>query len=733
MSSGPDNPAPAAPGSAGSAQPGPDSPQPQSQAAGGAQGVVPGPGDGQSERGASSYSDVKGRVGGKELEQQQEYLNRARTDFQGNQINAVYVNGNYGLLFGQGDTRIKARKVTPEELTEPFIRTAAIERLAGSIGDQPIIVLQGPQGYGKGAALVRTLSERSTGNAPLFFLDPSTDLATFTCENLPERAVLILQDLPESAADRFDDYAAKRIEGELRGKDCRLAITTGRGARLATRNSGILVIELDVRPDPRDVFRKHLGELLIGRVSRKDLLGWPGVAALVDAQLDADCSLADAQRLATLLSRATDNPETAAARVRAQMTEYADERVAQWFRRLPSLKVHCAAISLAVLNGLSREVIGHEAQVLEKIIMPAPDAPNAMPVANPFAADSAISPAMLEARVVTETQQRDEGLVVVQAMSYREPGYPGRVLRYVWREHDDGRAAIVEWLRYLGRSPDLKVRVRAATAVGVLACEAMEYLYNEIIDSWAHANKEEARDSAAIALGPPADDPQLRNTIRELVGQWAKPESSWQLRATAARAYGRTLGLTSPTSALRGLARLAEESDLDLDVMIAVGNSYCELVLEGTTPLSVRVIGEVERLAADRKRPRQATGRLTLLGLSTLRGAPPDLGEWDSRLGAWPTLLLLAAANPQLAESAARLWQLSLHDPDIGDMVTASLDDWAQDAETNAELRQALVSFLHWIAADPRSRHAILRRAHVWGARDGKAPKTGRSVVEGQR
>ena len=135
--------------------------------------------------------------------------------------------------------------------------------------------------------------------------------------------------------------------------------------------------------------------------------------------------------------------------------------------------------------------------------------------------------------------------------------------------------------------------------------------------------------------------------------------------------------------------------------MIAVGNSYCELVMEGTTALSLRVLREVERLAADRKRDLQVTGRLTLLGLSWLRGAPQQLSEHEDRLKNWPTLLLLALARADQAEPAARLWQLSLHDPLVGEMAAGSLDGWAEAAEDDGELRRAVVSFLQWIAADP--------------------------------
>jgi hypothetical protein len=743
MSSSPDNAGqpPGNPGAQGS--PGPDHAQPSP---GGSQNLPRGSGDAArtpdstaapspvgsrgGHAGGRSYADAANQVGGGQLFEQNRVHNRALADLQGNQVGGdIFFGDKFELSFGQGGTRIRVRRITAEEFTEPFVRTPALDGLGASVSDQPLVVLQGPRGHGKCAALVRTLRRGLRDGAVMFYLDPLTNLATFSCAEVPEDSVLILQDLPESAADCLDTYAVERVQSELRARGCRLGITTSKAANLTTLSSGFLVLELEARPSPRQVFDRHLSELLLGTgVTRDAVLSWPDVRAMLDVQLGPDCSLADAARLATMLFRARDKPETAARRVRTQMTEYADEKVAQWFRKLDSLKAQCMAISLAVLNGLSREMIAREAQLLEARILPAPDAANAPAVTNPFGADAAISPSLLQAKVVTETGMTTHGPIVVRTMSYLEQGYPGQVLRYVWREHDDGRPALVDWLRHMGRSSDLAVQVRAATAVGVLACEAMDYIHSQIILDWACDDESVVRTSAAIALGPPASDPLVRDTVRSLVADWAKEGSLWPLRATAARTYGRSIGLNSPTLALRELARLAEIDDLAL--MIAISNSYCELVLDGTTPLSVRVLGEIEKLAADRTREKQIVGRLSLLGLSYLRGAPSVLNEHNSRFRLWPTLLAFGLANDRVAAAAGRLWGLSLNDPDVGSSVTESLDDWARAAEDIGELRPAFVSLMREVARDERARRAVLRRAQFWSNRNGKAPKTGHSVIE---
>jgi hypothetical protein len=712
---GPQQPAPAGPGNSGTPDPG----------------AAPPAGGGRGDHGGKpSYADAASQVGGGQLFEQTREHNRALADLQSNQIGGdVFFGDKFELSFGQGGTRLKVRRITAEEVREPFVRTHALDHLIANVRGQHLIVVHGPRGYGKCAALNRALSRDLRDDASMFYLDPATDLAQFSCAEVPENSVLILQDLPEHAADRLDSYTVGRIQSELRTRSCRLGITTSKGANLTTFSADFLLVELETRPSPRQVFDRHLSELLLGTGITKDAaLNWPDIIALLDAQLGQDCSLADASRLATMVFRARNEPETAAVRVRVQMTEYWDEKVAQWFRKLDSLKAQCMAISLAVLNGLPREVVGQAAGLLESQILPHPDAANAPPVANPFGVEAAVSPSLLRAKVVTETRMTTHGPITFRALSYLERGYPGQVLRYVWREHDGGRAALVDWLRHLGRSPDLPVRVRAATAVGVLACEAMDYMYGQIIMDWARDDDPAIRSSAAIALGPPADDATVRDTVRSVVADWAKEDSAWSLRATAARTYGRSIGLNSPSLAMRQLSRLAEVDNLML--MIAVSNSYCELALDGTAPLASRVIGEIEKLADDRMRERQVAGRLCLLGLSYLRGTPPSLNDQDSRFRRWPTLLALSLTSPRFTAAAARLWQLSLNDPDLGTLVTASLDDWALAAEDINELRSAFRSLMRKVGADERARRAVLRRAVLWSGRQGKAPKTGLCIIE---
>lgn len=715
---GPGGPAPEAGAAADGAGPNPQEP------ADGRRGMADGRGFAEARQVAANLTD------------QRRATQRALTDFDSNSIaGSVYAGNTFNLAFGQGAAAVRASKVPEEDRFALFVPGPGADRLGKALEDQPLIILHGPPGAGKQAAVIWAFRRHLDDDVPMFHLHPETDLTAFTGAGLPDRSALIIADLPQAAADRLDEHALRHLEGELRARAMRLAITTSRFAGGAASGPGCLAFRFDERPGPREVFERHLAQRLLGSpVTKEDVLTWPGVAGLVSTSLTGDCALADAARLARLLSEARDDPARAAQTVGARENEYTDERIAQWFRGLPTLKAHCTAISLAVLNGESREVIAHEAARLERRILPSPDAPNAPAFSNPFGTSAAISPATLHARIADETRETEQGPVFIQSMSYLESGYPGRVLRHAWTAYDDGRSAIVEWLRSLGRSASLPVRVRAATATGVLARTAFDFLYDEVIRPWAQDFNDEIRESAAIALRPSAEDPVLAPTIRAVIEAMADQGNNWRLHATAARAWGGFLGAGDPRTALSMLASLAEEDDLD--VMMSVAKSYAELAVDGPVTRSIHVLNEIIRVSTDRTREKQVTGRLTLLGLSYQRGAPPALARHEERLKDWPTLLLLALGNQTVADQVARLWQVTLPDRDLGSMALDSLDEWAQTAEEGKrDLRDSFVRFACWIADDDRARLAVLRRAELWATDGGRragapaAPETGRALL----
>lgn len=634
-------------------------------------------------------------------------------------------------LIGRAGSTFRAYQVSAEERASAFVEPPQFADLERSADGQVIVVLSGPVGHGKGTVLLRLLTGGPSGADAVFRLDPTTDLSALICDEVPEGAVLMLDDLTPERLSSLDGYGILRLMGQLGDRRCRLGITTTAvGVNLAS-GPGCIILRLPDRPEPRAVFDRHMAQHMLGRMAQwRALRDRPDVRELLDEHLDSRQHLAAAADLARRFAAVAHDPDTAVARL-GQSYGDGTEECARWFAELGDIKAHCFAVALAVLDEMPRETVARAAEALEHLVAPKPE--NAILTAqapNPFAVAAVVSATRLRAEIVGRSRATRFGDVREQIIRYLKKDYAGMVLRHVWHEHDWIRPALLAWFRQLGRHSDPRVRVRAATAVGVLGRESFELVVDDVIAVWAHDDNDEWQDSAAVALGPPLTDPILATTVRALVTRWSHArdsEDDVRLRATAARAYGTTIGARNPTAALRDLARLAD--DRELDVLFAVARSYRELATESTPALSVRVLGEVNRLAADRKPTRQLAAALTCTDLAMSRGMPGGTGDTVAR-PAWPSIVVLAVQRPETAPLLAELLARGISDRELGGPIGDEIEDWAVDAERDPDLGSAVVEMLVAVAAvDQRSAVNIYRRAQRWSARDGRAPITGRSVL----
>jgi hypothetical protein len=334
---------------------------------------------------------------------------------------------------------------------------------------------------------------------------------------------------------------------------------------------------------------------------------------------------------------------------------------------------------------------------------------------------------VLRAHEVAEVRSTETGDVPVRALRFLHPDYPVWILRHVWREHDITRREIVAWLRELGGYAHRSVRIRASTAVGMLALEAFDTLCPDVIGPWALDDDAEVRDSAALALGPPAADERLRQTVAAMLQDWGADSTHPALQATAARAYGGSAGLTQPMRSLRLLAGLAEIDDFD--VAVAVATSLGELVLQGTTALAGRVLSDVNNWIRRPNRELRLVARLAFLHLTYLRGAPAALGAGDRAYRELPTLLLLALGNPRLLDPVAALWRDGLNSADVHTWLRGSLDDWAVAVEASADARQWFAALMSRTAADRRTAAILSRAAGGWSDPRRSAPRTAQTLL----
>lgn len=681
--------------------------------------------------GARAVSGLRERLGSRATQADQNVLHRAQVEFAVGAMTGDNVAGSKTTnIFYQPDSSrgasVRTVRLMPEDLAEPFVRGPVFGNLMAVAEAQRIVVLRGRRGFGKAAALQHCFAELADDGAPILRLAPETDLSQLDLGDIPEDALLLMPDLNDQAAANLRDFAVKGLTEKLEERGCRLGITVDSEAKVVA-SARLVVVELDSRPSPRAVFERHLATLMTSAAAaRATLLADPDVGRLLDEKLVDTATLEQAARVATILAEHRDDPAVAAVAARAAIDRIDDLECEQWFSNLRDLRAHCMAIALAVLNGLARELVSGAADDLEEMIDPKPERGKAeRPAANPFAASPGTSLSALKAKVEPGVSSSPAGDVPITAMSYEDPQYPRWVLRHVWKEHDRARGVLVDWLEKLGRHPARGVRIRTATAVGMLAVESFEFVCPQIICSWAVADDVWVRDSAALALGPPAAALQVGERMTEMIDRWSADNGAPGLQATAARVLGSSTGLRRPAQAMRKLGLLAEVDNLD--VALAVADSLGELVTEGTGALAGRVLAEIGEWTTGDRHVRR-TGRLAFLWLAWLRGAPDLVAvRTGDKERAMPTLLVIARHNPALVNPVAALWSACLNSGDVSSLARDFLDDWAAAVEPDRAARDQFVDLLRRSAADPRTNRILATRARHWST--GAAPLTSHALL----
>ena len=737
--SGPDAPKQASPPPGPNAQPAPGPAQP---AAGGAPDTAaarpsatppPKPDPSPAQQRVKDVAEAGRRLADAVSPAQQAELSRARSDFQVGNVGRDVVGGNsytyynYEIFRGRGDVEFRAYRMTPEELEQPFVPASGFDELAETVGAHRLVAVRGQAGTGKASALLKALTQILPDDTPILRLEPGTDLTALSCERLPPGAAVVLYDLSGRDAVQLDPFTVERLTAELEQHQCRLGVTLGDDVVLRPV-ARLAVAELAAGPTPRQVFDKHLSALLVSApAARSRLLDDTEVQKLLGEQLTGSVSLDHAARLAEALAKAKDDPVAAAATVRTRMSAHAFEEFVQWFRDLPGLRAHCMAIALAVLNRLPREIVSSAADRLEALIAPPPDTAAPGPAADPFAPATGISLSVLRAEATSGVTSTPRGDLPIMALRFVHSEYAAWVLRHVWREFDSARPAVVQWLGELGGHANRSVRVRTATAVGVLALEAFDFLYSRIIGTWAQDADPDIRDSAAIALGLPASDKRLNDVVRTIVQDWSADGTRAWMQATAARTFGGSTGLARPSNSLRQLSALAEIDNIN--VAIAVATSLGEMVMQGTVALAGRVLAEVDAWTRQANQERRLVGRLAFLQMSHLRGAPAAMRERPGSADSLPTLLLLTMCDRRLLDQVALLWADGLNSADVHRLIGESLTEWACAVEPHVEARTVFVDVMGCSAADRRTGAILARKAGQWRTGSGPARKTAESLL----
>jgi hypothetical protein len=648
-------------------------------------------------------------------------VNEMRDAVAGNQYN-IYAAVHEHAETGMHELRAEFVLACRRTLVQPGRRLAE-----HAPGGPRIEIFRGKSGCGKAALAVWSLAGPETPG-PVFRVDPRTPVGGLTLDQ--KSAGYLLEDLPAASGSALTGFDLDRLAADLDRLDSRLVITVRSETTFTDHTVNGYVREISDPPAHRKVLEAHLGDLLGDEASVSGLLGRQDVAKLLDEELSPSAPLRKAAALARLIAAEASRPSSLVAKVRGLLRQSDEHEFTAWFDGLGDLHLQCFAISLAIFNGLPYETVSDAGLMLHRkfdVAGATAVATKAVPEAvNPFGDGRASRLQQLRARVGREMVRTTFWTVPAEVVTYADVSFPARVLRHVWREHDRARTGLVSWLYDLGGHPSLTVRVRAATAVGVLTSIAYDHMRTEVLSRWARSKQQVRREAAAIALAGPAEhtDEDLAGAARNLVTTWSlgTPEQ----RATAAHAYGR-IGLNGLDTALSALEKLTENED-NFDVVEAVCQSLAELVATDTPEIQTRVFGLLRSWSKSRRRERR-----TIAGLAFLLIAADLVTELPvaKETATWPSLLWLAHQNAAHHEVLARLWAESLNAAGTAGLALTVLDGWAELVEENDTARGAFVALMISACLNDRTPIRLRKQAATWAKTDAgtKAPRTARDLL----
>ncbi|MEV4638073.1 hypothetical protein AB0J80_12050 [Actinoplanes sp. NPDC049548] len=577
-----------------------------------------------------------------------------------------------------------------------FVDPDGWAEVRGAMNDRRVVVLRAEPGNGKVAAAIRLL--QSPPDRRIFNLDRSVDLYRLGDwleadakgdDPLPRSAGFLLCE-PVSWGPGIAELL-RRLTPTLELIDARLVLTVTADAALPDPEITSYVVNLP-RPEQSAVLAAHVTWRLRDERKSTRLLADPDLLAFVERVFTVDRTMKAAADLAVMIGQELDGATVDLVRLERRWAERATEDFEIWFGGLPDVQARCLAIALAVLNGLPYENVVHAAGLLaERLDGPHEGDDLQPPWRDPFTTTRGELLRLLRARIRTTTVRGPFGNAPAEVIEYEAEDYASAVLIRVWHEYRI-QLPLLNWLSELAENYSEDVRIWTATALGVFATQAFDYVYRLSLAPMGIHQKFWLRDVAATALSVPAADKHLRPLVEAVAAGWLGNGNNRLGQATAARVWGVALGEHGPDRALNFLERLTTIDDRR--VARGIGDSMADLLLADEEGNAKRVLHRVGSWLFDDRRA--LTGSFVFLwlaeNLTAEHPAAPDT--------TWPMLLLLADQRDDLRHRLVEMWHQVLRSGLLQVSVNRVLDRWADLAEADVHVRSA---FARSVAALPGS------------------------------
>ncbi len=252
------------------------------------------------------------------------------------------------------------------EVRATYVEPGGFTALVSFCEQRPITVIRVVTGQGKLTTALRVLDEICAG--PLFGLDPDKGMTRLRGDDITAGGGYLLAGLTQSQADTLlTRHQMDRLSVELDERTARLIVAVSAETRLTHLGSADYIVDLNRRPDNRDVLASHL-RWKLGAARSVQLISASEICTILDTELHSGTPLRKIVQLAGLISDAARDgttPAEIAHTVKLQLDARADRDLADWFQSLGGLAEHSFVIALAVLNSLPYETVAQAGRALE--------------------------------------------------------------------------------------------------------------------------------------------------------------------------------------------------------------------------------------------------------------------------------------------------------------------------------------------------------------------------------
>jgi hypothetical protein len=650
----------------------------------------------------------------------------------GSLTSGVVIVGDHTEISGPVVGRDFGGAARPVDILEPFpapTLTAIEQRyvepggyadLVSAFAGTSILLLQIARRWGGTTTGLRLLGTEK----PVYQLRSDAALATLKVEDLPAAAGFLLDNVRSAQLSGLTTRDLESLANRLSTRDTRMVVVLEAGARPPNPAIAREIRSIQSPPDPLELVRSHLTEILDSAERAVAILAEEAVVELLRLEPER-VDVLQLEVLARELAEAARGRITVDDAI-ARFIDRSGEDVREWLDQVSDPGDFALIIALAALNGMHHDAISRSATSFERVL-------------REFHGEEKRTSAGYQRKsrrtrlqaargyLITEVRNTRYGAAEMSVGQFLDGTYPAQVLEHVWNEYDLEREALLVWLRMVAEDVEDRVRIRAAAAIGYLACYSFDQIRRELIVPWAGSGDGSERERAVAALALPARHPTTAARVIQLVLEWCQKEKP-ALRCTAARALGTSVGAILLGGPDQHLTKLAKGADPRL--ALEIGDSLAELLATADEARQVELLRMLDQWSAEERAGRQRAGVFAFLEIAStlwIRVGDESPVWWPSLLR-WANTMSSGAEPPQAL--IARLWQRALVCPGTDHAVHRILGAWASAAERVPDIRTALVSLLTDVARSPRPARLVTYYAKTWRNRTPAAPDTAQRLLE---